>query len=353
MAGDQDEQAFIQAQANNVNSEEFPAEQQGDGDDDDDDEYDPSSTFGNEDQASEPAPQQGEDTAATDPLPNPNSDVDTVTPSDAPNPPQNPSRAQSQMSTPVPSGAPAQPQTRTIGGFEVEDDDEDEKDEADYEPPAALEGADDANAMPMTMSEDQSSGNANQNTSPDVPSHPALQDSAMAQDAVHSSYSPVPVPNIDPSTSGPAQWASQHASLQNSTVPTPLPDSPSASRGRLPHDWVGILQDRVDEDPRGDIPAWLELIAEHRARNRLDSAREVYEKFFKVFPMAVSLPLEDRSRGILTNENRPINGWHMLPWSLRSTSSSAWSKSSTELFLRFQMFNFGLSISTMFAAGTL
>lgn len=68
-----------------------------------------------------------------------------------------------------------------------------------------------------------------------------------------------------------------------------MPESPSASRGRLPHDRVGILQDRIDEDPRGDIPAWLELIAEHRNRNRLDNARETYERFLKVFPMAVSL----------------------------------------------------------------
>ncbi|KAJ5155627.1 RNA-processing protein HAT helix [Penicillium capsulatum] len=286
MADNQAEQAFLQAQAENVNSEQAPAQQQSavDGDDDND-EYDPSSTFHDELQASEPTPQHGEDITTTAPQKNSNTDAEPGAASDAPNPPQNPSYAESQTSTPVPAGTSVQPQTRTIGGFEVEDDDEDSKDEVDYEPPAALEGGDDANAMPMTMSEDRSSGNANQNTSPDVPSHLSVQGSAMAQDAVHS-YSPTPASNIDPSAPGSAQWALNDASLQNSTVPTPLPDPPSASRGRLPHDRVGILQDRVDEDPRGDIPAWLELIAEHRARNRLDSAREAYEKFFKVFPMA-------------------------------------------------------------------
>jgi cleavage stimulation factor subunit 3 len=107
-------------------------------------------------------------------------------------------------------------------------------------------------------------------------------------DVANSSYSPAPVSNIDLSVSASLQWA-QDPSMQNSTVPTPVPDSPSGSKGRMAHDRVGILQDRVDEDPRGDISAWLELIAEHRARNRLDSAREVYERFLKEFPMAVSL----------------------------------------------------------------
>lgn len=280
MADDQAEQTFSQVQASDVESTEPTAVEEQGASYEDEDEYDPSSTLHDQYQASAQDPQQSEDaTAAAAPIPNSTSDVETGPANGIPDPSQNPSRAESQTSTPVPpAGTSAPPQTRTIGGFVVEDDDEDEKDEGDYEPPAAL-GGDDTDAMPMTMSEDPSSGNANQNTSPDVPSQPA----------VHSSYSPAPVSNIDPSASGPVQWASQNASQQNSTAPTPVPDSPSASRGgRLPHDRVGILQDRVDEDPRGDIPAWLELIAEHRSRNRLDSARETYEKFLKVFPMAVS-----------------------------------------------------------------
>jgi cleavage stimulation factor subunit 3 len=201
---------------------------------------------------------------------------------------QNPSRAESQTSTPVPPpGDAAEPQTATIGGFEV-DNDEDDKGDADYEPPAVL-GDENANDMTVTMSEDPSSGNAIQNTSPDVSSQAAQ--GPISGPVLNSSYSPAPVPNIDPSSvSGQPYWAAQDvqaANMQTSTDPTPVPDSPSA-KGRLPHDRVGILQDRIEEDPRGDIPAWLELIAEHRSRNRLDSARETYERFLKVFPMAVS-----------------------------------------------------------------
>lgn len=286
MADNEAEQAFFQAQALEAESDNAASTEDQAADNDDEEEYDPSKTLDNQYEVAE-YPQEDEDESAA---PNPivAEDADTGPADDSPNSSQNPSRAESQSSTPLPpAGATAQPQTRTIGGFVVEDDeDEDEKDEADYEPPAVL-GVDDTNAMPMTMSEDPSSGNANQNTSQDV-SH--QEGTAAVPDIANSSYSHVPVPNIDPSASGQASWtgAAIDASHQSSTVPTPVPDDSAAGRSRLPHDRVGILQDRVDEDPRGDLSAWLELIAEHRGRNRLDSAREAYEQFLKVFPMAVS-----------------------------------------------------------------
>lgn len=64
--------------------------------------------------------------------------------------------------------------------------------------------------------------------------------------------------------------------------------SSSTQKARLPHDVAGKLEDRIKEDPRGDIDAWLSLVGEHRKRNKLDDARAVYERFFKVFPSAVS-----------------------------------------------------------------
>ncbi|KAJ5174422.1 mRNA 3'-end-processing protein rna14 [Penicillium canariense] len=289
MADNEAEQTFSEVQAMDDTLTETIADEAEAADNSDEEEYDPS-RLDDQYQSPVPEPQQTEEAVAaeevTAPNPSTSSDMDTSAAGDAPDPFQNPSRTESQTSTPVPrAGASAQPQTRTIGGFDIEDEDEDDKEEADYEPPAAL-GVDDSNAMPMTMSEDPSSGNPNQDTSPDVSSHLTVQSSASVPTVANSSYSSAPVPNIDPSVSGPIQWASHDPSMQNSTVPTPVPDSPSASRGRLPHDRVGILQDRVDEDPRGDLSAWLELIAEHRARNRLDSAREIYERFLKEFPMA-------------------------------------------------------------------
>ena len=285
MADDDAEAAFFQAQALSTEPQ-VPLEE--DADNSDSDDYDPSQALGDQYSTSFSDPKQ---TAPNDDMddsaPNPamTSDIEA---SDALDPSQNPSRAESQTSTQVPSGDAAQPKTRANGGFEVDEDEDDEGD-ADYEPPAVLE---DEDAFPVTMSEDPSSGNAIQNTSTlDVSSHQAEQGPASGPDLSNSSYSPAPVPNIDPSfVSGPSHWTAQDlqsADMQNSTAPTPLPDSPSA-QGRLAHDRVGILEDRIEEDPRGDIPAWLELIAEHRSRGRLDSARETYERFLKVFPMAVS-----------------------------------------------------------------
>jgi cleavage stimulation factor subunit 3 len=309
MADDEAEAAFFQAQALNPDSQSPTEEQEGDNSDAESDDYDPSLALGDQYSASfaetknpdaDPADAAPSD-ETEDSIPNPTVasdanvasevDADAGQTSNSPDPSHNPSRAES--STPAPaSAAEAQPKTRTIGGFEVDDDEDDEGD-AEYEPPAVL-GGEDVNAMPVTMSEDPSSGNAMQNTSPDVSSHQAEQGPASGPDVAISSYSPDPVHNIDPSSvPGQSHWAAQDlqsATMQNSTVPTPVPDSP-ASKGRLAHDRVGMLEDRIREDPRGDIPAWLELIAEHRSRSRLDSARDTYERFLKLFPMAVSLPL--------------------------------------------------------------
>ena len=65
---------------------------------------------------------------------------------------------------------------------------------------------------------------------------------------------------------------------------TPISAAPKA---RLPHDKIGILEDRIKEDPRGDLDAWQNLINEHKRRGKLEDARSVYERFLVVFPSAV------------------------------------------------------------------
>lgn len=64
-----------------------------------------------------------------------------------------------------------------------------------------------------------------------------------------------------------------------------------APRVRLPHDRIGILEDRIKEDPRGAVDAWLNLIGEHRKRGKIEDARNAYERFLNVFPSAVSMPI--------------------------------------------------------------
>ncbi|ODM19252.1 mRNA 3'-end-processing protein rna14 [Aspergillus cristatus] len=291
MAEDDAEKAFFQAQAMNADSVDFEktVKEQG-ADSSDSDDYDPSKTLQDEYSAS-----QSENVSSNDPSPSDSNPPQQQTPSPSePNPSQQPggtvpSETPSRTEPQTPATAP-QPKARTIGGFVVEDEDEDEdKGDGDYEPPAVLGVEEDMNTPPVNMPQQPVSGNVNQSTStPDV----SLQESATSQNAPNSSYPSVAAStsnNDTPTAAGQNLYGSQALqsdSVQASAAPTPTPESPSASKSRLPHDRVGILEDRIQEDPRGDIPAWLELINEHRSRSRIDGAREVFERFLKVFPFA-------------------------------------------------------------------
>ncbi|PWY92444.1 CFIA complex component Rna14 [Aspergillus heteromorphus CBS 117.55] len=310
MAEDDAEQAFFQAQAMNVESVDYKAVEEQGADSSDSDDYDPSNTL--PDQYSVPftdskqtenlpsetpsdsnPPEQATTTAAATTTTTTNTNTTTSAPpppESDPSPPagdgspsQSPSRAESQASASgLATGAAAPPKTRTIGGFVVEDEDEDDAGDADYEPPAVL-GVEDMNTIPSQPI----SGNANEATStPDVSVDEAAQVSASTKNVPNSSL-PAASKNDASVTSGQDLYSAppqQPDSAQEAATATP--ESPSAARGRLPHDRVGILEDRIQEDPRGDIPAWLELINEHRSRNRIDNARDVYERFLRVFPFS-------------------------------------------------------------------
>lgn len=58
-----------------------------------------------------------------------------------------------------------------------------------------------------------------------------------------------------------------------------------------------LLEARIREDPRGDMDAWLNLIADCRRNSKVDEVRSVYNRFVKVFPQAVSSPLLQRCLG--------------------------------------------------------
>lgn len=102
-------------------------------------------------------------------------------------------------------------------------------------------------------------------------------------------------------------------------------------KARLPHDRIGILEDRIKEDPRGDLDAWLSLISEHRKRGKLEDARNAYERLFTVFPWAVSFMNHSRSAYTNSVGNRPINGWHTHRWRTKGKSEPAWKEYSAGL----------------------
>lgn len=90
---------------------------------------------------------------------------------------------------------------------------------------------------------------------------------------------------LKPSKTLPAPSMTKSTSSTKAHPPTP---STSTPRARLPHDTIGILEDRIKEDPRGDLQAWLHLINEHKKRAKIEDARNVYERFLNLLPTAVS-----------------------------------------------------------------
>ena len=97
---------------------------------------------------------------------------------------------------------------------------------------------------------------------------------------------------------------------------TPVSATPKA---RLPHDKIGILEDRIKEDPRGDLDAWQNLINEHKKRGKLEDARNVYERFLVVFPSAVRCDPEYlfSNVDVLTICPRLKNGLAMHRWRMK------------------------------------
>ena len=87
-----------------------------------------------------------------------------------------------------------------------------------------------------------------------------------------------------PPETSPASGATDSKPVSKSVPSTPITPAP---RSRLPNDVIGILEDRIKEDPRGDIEAWLNLVNEHKKRAKIDDVRSVYERFLAIFPAAV------------------------------------------------------------------
>ncbi|KAK1585164.1 mRNA 3'-end-processing protein RNA14 [Colletotrichum navitas] len=166
-------------------------------------------------------------------------------------------------STPAPapttstSAKPKSGKPKTQGGFLVGDSD----DEEDVSTPASTTAvAPDAAQPPVTRN------------------HPPLTVSTPVQTQVSATPE-------QPNNGTAARAPSAASSAAHAPAPPTVQPLPS----RDPNDTFGILEDRVKEDPRGDMEAWLALIAEHRRYDQLDELRAVYERFVQVFPQAADI----------------------------------------------------------------
>jgi cleavage stimulation factor subunit 3 len=247
---------------------------------DDQEEYDPAATYSPHEstQSASMPPESATDTPqATD-----GADQNGVIPAPA---------SADVSAAPTPSKRP-----RTVGGFV--DESEDEEEESAAQPNAAQATL--LNAPVAAETPQPSFTNTPNNTlpNPDVQLHSAQDQGPASLSASVAVNEPAPsVASSLPNGSTPVPDATKQgapdfltaASARASAAPvTPVPTSTSLPKARLPQDRVGILEDRIAEDPRGDTEAWQGLIDEHRRRHKNDDARAVFERFLKLFPTAVS-----------------------------------------------------------------
>ncbi|KAF4126057.1 cleavage stimulation factor subunit 3 [Geosmithia morbida] len=202
-------------------------------------------------------------------------------------------------SAPAPAVAPGadartktqsqRPKPKMSGGFVVEasDDEEEDDDDDDDEEEDDDDGGDDDGDG------DDGNGNGNANT-------PQTDAAVAAVAATENNGTSVPTRSQNQTAQAQPQQQQQHgipvASRSVSVMPAPAP-APEA-RIPEPHVPVGIptvagldptviLEARIKEDPRGDMDAWLGLMADHRRRSSVDALRSVYNRFLEVFPQAV------------------------------------------------------------------
>jgi cleavage stimulation factor subunit 3 len=282
-------------------------------DEEEEDEYDPSAAFPSYPQQDAETPSA--QSASMSPASTANS-APTAT-EDALKPP------------PVEPAAPSPAkQPRTMGGFVVESEDE-EDEEPVSKPEAAGSEVLNAPGVSESHSPQRSLTHTPLNTLPSqtVPLHSAqdqenpsasssstlvtVNDTApVLASAVSNAGTPVPAFTV-PAAPEPLSVETAH----QSAVMAPItPTTASLPKPRLAQDRVGILEDRIAEDPRGDIEAWLGLIEEHRRRHKHDEARAVYDRFFKVIPSAVGLIVMTPSLKLLIGL-RPNNGLSTWIWS--------------------------------------
>jgi cleavage stimulation factor subunit 3 len=233
-----------------------------------------------------------------------------------------------------PADLPAKPpQPRTLGGFEV-DDDEDESENAQddgdddgdvYDPEGLdLDASTPALQAPLDR-QSQSPPQTNGNTP--VPAQPTGSPTGVSSSVLPPGPGAAPVTAESPApalTNVQAQVSDPRPNV-NGPFPSGVP------RSRLSHDTIGILEDRIKEDPRGDPNAYLDLISEYKSRNKQDEVRETYQKYLAVFPTDVSFHIMLNSIVMLTGR-RHSNGVHLCGGKKSTIVVARWSKSSTSLY---------------------
>lgn len=292
--------------------------------------------------------------------------------------PPKPQGALSSIGVPLPSMpvTAAQSQPRMKGGFELDDDADEDEEERDYQDSVAVYEPDDGLTETYVLEQDvdvaeDDAATPVQHDALDSTSKTPVQPNGLAHIPAHTNgvnveaLGSVPSPNatnnaLSPqraSTTTPMQTVTGSAAevapallLVHNSNASNAPFASAVPKGRLAHDVVGILEDRIKDDPRGDVLAWLELIDELKRRNKQDEVRRLYDRYFEVFPLAVCDPFH---LAISTSDFRRLNnGATTSNGRKKETGKGRWSCCSNDLCLRCQMFSSGQSTSITFDDGT-
>ena len=215
---------------------------------------------------------------------------------------------------------------RTAGGFLVGDSD----DEDDMLPSTALSG------------DRQGPGPFSQNLMP-MPS--PLKTSVVASQPNNTVAQAHKLPTLQANTTAEASAPEGPALTANglnggvTAGSTPVSALTAGSARQVPQDKVVVLEERVREDPRGAMDAWLGLMAEHRARDDYDAARQVYGRFLETFPQSVRRALftwtvEQTKRKTTDILSRLISWSRSLTWNSISTTSQPPRQSLPSISLR-------------------
>ncbi|KAI1763509.1 hypothetical protein GGR53DRAFT_365303 [Hypoxylon sp. FL1150] len=186
-----------------------------------------------------------------------------------------------------------------------EANDEEEEDGAEYDPESITISALPAPTVerptsnsPRPSKKPKTAGGFIVNSSDDEDDTPAPAPvPAQASDTlkpIPSEIQPRPFSHSPLQQTTPSQDITQYLLPQASNGPATAPTmteipSATAARTRLPADVIGQYEDRIKQDPRGDLEAWLALIDEHKRRYKTEDTRAVYERFLEVFPQAAEI----------------------------------------------------------------
>ncbi|TGJ81405.1 hypothetical protein E0Z10_g7348 [Xylaria hypoxylon] len=114
---------------------------------------------------------------------------------------------------------------------------------------------------------------------PNPPAHTTTQPRAFTNS---------PLPQTSPAQETTTQHTSQTSTGTVSSTERPAIGGAN-TKSRLPTDVVGMLEDRIKEDPRGDTEAWFALIEEQKRRHNIEDTRRTYERFLEIFPQAAEV----------------------------------------------------------------